>query len=1173
MRKWLIICLILLISLSFVSVGFFSDFFRITGNVVVSDGLVGYWNFDNDVNDDSGNKNHGVINGNPQYVSGMMNQALKFDGIDDFVDVPFSLDLNLPDSGGAISLWMNVDESVVLGQGNKLGVLRRNSNTNGLAEGNYDFVLYQGGPTSPHFIGGYLGNTLSNGGVNFILGTNEITNNKWHHVVFMWNSSTISTYYNGTLDTIIPKTKTINYTYDLPLTIGKSEAGYKYQPYFNGVLDEVRIYNRVLSESEILQIYNEAFGAPAVCGDGNCIGETCLTCEQDCGVCATFCGDENCDVDEDCSSCSSDCGTCSNAGCDADNDGYNSNNITCGADDCDDTNPDINPLAQEICDGVDNNCDGQIDEGCGQQSGDIIFEDDFDGHDDWSPTQIFEKIVCRSDQGCATAPSGYAGYRIAGTESCSEANKNTLNINNDNFRGGSGKGLTYWNEPCLSRSSSWGSDGLLDIQLANYSNGYEELYIRFYIKFDPDWRWATIESPMQKFLHVSNYQGITNPYDFFTLEDNKPRFMPGLAKYGTGSADIAVYSLHSLYGGTSFTDTDYFPPTGNYGGTGTDFDDVEWSETPVGQGMIGDGNWHLWEFNLKMNSVDGASDGIARIWIDEVLIHNKTDVIWVNGDDPNNRKWNYVWLGGNNYNLYSGVGEQWYAIDDFVVSTNYIGPDYIIGSTSNPTYQCNDNVDNDGDLLTDLDDPGCSSLTDDNETDDVVISPFHPADLDENDCVNQSEMGDYLELWFAGEPGVTIELVAGAIELWPCDGTPNCIDNDGDGYGVGVDCLGSDCNDNNGNVYQNKSCIYDGNVCINYNSCIAFCPVPPKEGPFGDATCSDGIDNDCDGLIDDTDIDCTRTSVILFQDNFDGHADWSPTQFTASGGGSVECWNNCDTAPEGYSSYRMAGSAYSNVGNNTLNIDSTNARGGSGKAFTFWSEVCDSCGWASDGLLSIELDPVGYEELYVRYYMKFQPDWQWTITRSAEQKFMKISHLDNGNPFSYFQNGNHHPLLNPKLSKWDTGMADIVMNPVYRYTNVYYPDQAIPSHARNANFYFPPTGNYGGTGTDFWDSEWLETPAGQGMIGDGDWHSWEFYVKMNSAEGVEDGVYTFWQDGVLIANETDLAWQDNGATERKLWNSVQLGGNNNNPYAPQSAELEQWYAIDDLVISTEYIGP
>jgi secreted trypsin-like serine protease len=71
------------------------------------------------------------------------------------------------------------------------------------------------------------------------------------------------------------------------------------------------------------------------CGDGSCnAGETCETCEADCGACPPVCGDGTCEGNEDCETCAADCGPCpvsycGDGTCDADED-CNSCEADCG---------------------------------------------------------------------------------------------------------------------------------------------------------------------------------------------------------------------------------------------------------------------------------------------------------------------------------------------------------------------------------------------------------------------------------------------------------------------------------------------------------------------------------------------------------------------------------------------------------------------------------------------------------------------------------------------------------------------------------------------------------------------------------------------------------------------------------------------------------------------------
>ncbi|MEW6079601.1 MAG: MopE-related protein [Thermodesulfobacteriota bacterium] len=153
-------------------------------------------------------------------------------------------------------------------------------------------------------------------------------------------------------------------------------------------------------------------GAAEVCDDdidNDCDGEV----DEDCDVCTDAdddgyyaqagcgnafldgvdCDDSNpsvhpdaleiCDdgIDNDCDGQADEAGDCSDACIDADGDGYYvvagcGNAVNDGVD-CNDNNASIHPGAREICEGLDNDCDGQVDEGC---SDDPCTDADSDGY-------------------------------------------------------------------------------------------------------------------------------------------------------------------------------------------------------------------------------------------------------------------------------------------------------------------------------------------------------------------------------------------------------------------------------------------------------------------------------------------------------------------------------------------------------------------------------------------------------------------------------------------------------------------------------------------------------------------------------------------------------------------------------------------------------------------------
>ncbi|MCP4613727.1 MAG: hypothetical protein GY845_33990, partial [Planctomycetes bacterium] len=81
-----------------------------TPTPILDENLVGYWKFDGDALDSSGNSNHGILeNGSTCTSEGYFNGALELDGVDDYVSINTSPELTFSsDDQFTISLWFNL---------------------------------------------------------------------------------------------------------------------------------------------------------------------------------------------------------------------------------------------------------------------------------------------------------------------------------------------------------------------------------------------------------------------------------------------------------------------------------------------------------------------------------------------------------------------------------------------------------------------------------------------------------------------------------------------------------------------------------------------------------------------------------------------------------------------------------------------------------------------------------------------------------------------------------------------------------------------------------------------------------------------------------------------------------------------------------------------------------
>lgn len=307
------------------------------------------------------------------------------------------------------------------------------------------------------------------------------------------------------------------------------------------------------------------------------------------------------------------------------------------------------------------------------------------------------------------------------------------------------------------------------------------------------------------------------------------------------------------------------------------------------------------------------------------------------------------------------------------------------------------------------------------------------------------------------------------------------------------------------------------------------------------------------------------SSAVLFNDNFDAHPDWQPRPNGAvdnmsPGGASIVCSyssTSCAVSPPtGWNYYRDTGLWWGPTYQDTIRISNQAGRGGSGKSFIVYNESnagASGDGWGADGILSKLFDQ-DYPELYVRAWVRFQAGFSWNTAYTAYLKMLRITHFDrSGDIFAMFSGGTNTPIL-----IWD------VLRPVtgdLKYANALRFD---PQETDYNNQVDNPV------------AAWVAFTDDNAILNT-EWHCIELHVKMNtySGDGVwnNDGIYEVWYDGVQQESYSTVKWVKSGTDSGIGWNTVNLGGNAYNTYTSASNFGEQWYAIDDVVVSTEYSGP
>ena len=202
-------------------------------NYVPTNGLVGWWPFNGNANDESGHGNNGTVIGATLITDRNGLQAYKFDGIDDIININSKAG-NFGANDFSVSLWVYDEDT----QNSGTLVGKRNDDANMLN------LIWSNSPGlelgSPYVLITPKGSML----------------NEWKNCVLIRKGTNISIYINGVLEQKNVSSMTPNINNSANLSFGARYSYSQTGQHFKGSIDDIGIWNRALSEEEIRILYS-----------------------------------------------------------------------------------------------------------------------------------------------------------------------------------------------------------------------------------------------------------------------------------------------------------------------------------------------------------------------------------------------------------------------------------------------------------------------------------------------------------------------------------------------------------------------------------------------------------------------------------------------------------------------------------------------------------------------------------------------------------------------------------------------------------------------------------------------------------------------------------------------------------------------------------------------------